>query len=315
MERTIDNSRGPGAAVAASIPSRNYTRENVRYRARSGTRSIKELFASKFTEMELDAVMVLERSRATPLRRYDQIPMVGTDLLRQAKFIGHYVAGKAVAFVGDADGMNSLLGMLGKLGAPQPERMLVLDFDERVLEVARGLAERYGFGDRLDLRRYNAFDPVPDDLPSGYDWFYTNPPYGARNDGASARLFVARGIELTGHHPGAGCLILPYDGEREWTRRAMLATQEFLNAAGWVVREAVSELHRYHLDDDRGLASSSLLVERVSVQQDKSLYAGRRVTPEEIPDFYGASVPPPYPRYIHADGSEDHGWDIPAVQE
>lgn len=260
------------------------------------------------TETELSMIKELEQARPEPLRRYDQIAMRGDDLLLQVKLIAPYLAGKTVAFVGDADGTSSLLGMLGTLGIPQPRRMLVLDFDNRVLRAARSMADRYGFADRLEVRPYNVFDPIPWDLTHYCDWFYTNPPYGASNDGESARLFVARGIELTRPQRGSGCLILPYDPMRRWTQTAMLSTQGFLHAAGWVVREAIAQLHHYHLDDDANLPSSMLLVDQVSSAQFSLAYGGRRVGFNEVPRFYGESVDPPFPRYIQADGTDDYNW-------
>ncbi len=257
------------------------------------------------TAADRRAAALIERSRPIALRTYDQIPMRGDDLLYQAKFIAPYVANKSVAFVGDYDSASALLGLLGTLGDPGPAHMLVLDFDERVLATLQGIARRHGFADRLEVRLFNVFDPVPPDLVGRYDWFYTNPPYGSRNNGASGRLFIARGCELM--RGGAnGCIILPDDPARPWSHRAMLATQRFLITHDWVVREKFDSMHRYHLDDDQDLSSSLLLVNHVAAadRDDHAIpYAGRRVTAAEVPYFYGRAVVPPYPRYIDREGN------------
>jgi hypothetical protein len=257
------------------------------------------------TAADRRAVTLIEQARPQALRIYDQIPMRADDLLHQAKLIGPLLGGMAVAFVGDYDSTSALLGLLGTLGDPQPARMLVLDFDERVLAAVQGIAGRHGFAHRLEVRRYNVFDPVPADLIGRYDWFYTNPPYGSCNNGASARLFIARGCELTRRRDASGCIIVPDDPTRPWTRRAMLATQQFLAAHNWLVREKLDGMHRYHLDDDRHLASALLLVDHVRDAYGVSRpvpYAGRRVDVSEIPQFYGRAVAPPYPEYINRTG-------------
>ena len=192
--------------------------------------------------------------------------------------------------------------------------MLLLDFDERLLEVACNVATHYGFADILEAQRYNVFDVLPGELVASYDWFYTNPPYGSRNTGESGKLFITRGCELT-RLGGSGCIILPYDHERAWTSRAMLNIQRFLLDNGWVMRTMIDQLHRYYLDDDKQLTSSVMIVENVESVTDSGRlelmpYAGRGVGPKEIPMFYGRRVVPPFPRYIRRNGKADYDWSI-----
>jgi hypothetical protein len=271
---------------------------------------LKRFLTVPLATADREAVAIVESVRPRPLRAFDQIPMRGDDLARQAKLIGPALAGKAVAFVGDLDGAATLFGMLGARGAPAPRYMLVLDFDARVLAAAVETAQRYGFADRLEARQYNVFDSLPEDLVGRYDSFYTNPPYGSHNEGASARLFITRGIELVRATGVSGCLLLPDDRRRRWTRRAMLAHQRFLSDHGWTIREKLDQVHRYHLDDDPNLASSLILIDRVgeSGEAPAMSFAGRRVGSLEIPGFYGRDVAPPFPRYIGARGEHDYDW-------
>ena len=246
---------------------------------------------------------IVAGNRPAPLREFDQIPMRTEDLARQAKRVAPLLAEQRVAFIGDMDGTASLLGLIAAAGGPAPAHLLVLDFDARVLKAAETLAERYGFADRLTTRVYNCFAPLPAQLIRQWDWFYTNPPYGSRNKGASGCLFITRGCELV-RAGGSGCLILPDDPSRPWTRQAMQATQQFLLAHGWVIRTKVDNLHRYDLDDDPELSSSLVVVDSV-VQGDYPAmrFAGRRVGMDEIPSFYGQSIRPPYPAVIGQDGT------------
>lgn len=254
---------------------------------------------------ELELLRLWEKSRPESLRAFDQIPMQGADLLCQVKLVAPHLAGRRVAFVGDHDGTSLLLGLLSHYGyLAGPVHMALLDFDDRLLEAARELAAAHGFADRLEGRRYNVFDPVPRDLEGEFNAFYTNPPYGASNRGASVRLFTTRGGELVGERQASGYLLLPSDMERPWTREAMRATQAFLLDHGWGVAALIPQLHRYHLDDDAALMSALLCAEREAGQATPMPWQGRRVDDTHIPNFYGARVLPPFPHYIAADGRE-----------
>lgn len=190
--------------------------------------SLKDKLLVRITKDDLEAVQIIEQTRPKSLRAYDQIPMHSIDLLCQVKLIASYLAGQSVVFMGDHDSTSLLLGLLSKQQTfSKPTHMLLLDFDERLLLAANALADQYGFNDILDVRLYNVFDPVPPDLIGQFDWFYTNPPYGCRNEGESARLFITRCCELARLDGANGCIILPHDPYRPWTHSAMLATQKF----------------------------------------------------------------------------------------
>lgn len=266
--------------------------------------------AVKITSSDRAAVKAVSQVRPQSLRSFDQIPMRPLDLIRQVKLMAPYLAGKSVVFLGDHDGTSLLLGILSRDQAyPKPKSMLILDFDERLLVAARKLAIEYGFSDLLETQLYNVFDPVPSDLVGRFDWFYTNPPYGCRNQGESARLFIARCCELACPQYAKGCIIIPDAENRPWTSTAMDTTDYFLHQYGWTIHEKLNQMHQYQLDDDQELASSVILVKRSSYSQPSSQamsYVGRRVDFSEIPHFYGLTVNPPYPRYIMADDSESY---------
>jgi len=266
-----------------------------------------------YSPVDINAMKQVVDARPKPIREYDQIPMVDTSLLRQVKIVAPYLVDKSVALVGDMDGTGMLLGLLGAWGDPCPARITILDFDERVLRAASKLATERGFSDILSVRRYNVFDRVPDDLVGRFDWFYTNPPYGSNNRGASARLFITRGCELTDPLAGNGCIILPDDQSRVWTRDAMSETQRFLTEHDWFIREKLNRMHSYDLDDDPTLTSSMVIVDRVASETPSTRpmqYAGCSVMPEEIPIFYGKTVAPPFAHYIGEDGVYDLNWSV-----
>lgn len=257
--------------------------------------------APAYSRAELELIKVVENARPRPHREFDQIPMRAEDLLRQVKFMVPKLAGKSVVFVGDYDGTSMIVGLLGLLRYAQPAHMHVLDFDERVLETIKRVATEHDFAHKVTVSKYDVFDRVPPELEGIFDWFYTNPPYGASNNGESARLFITRGIELVKPQGSWGCVILPSDDTRAWTEEAMRATQEYVLADGWIINHMEEDAHRYHLDDDKELSSSVLLIHRRGLKNQRSRnlpYAGRRVAHTEIPRFYSRSMEPPYPHFI-----------------
>ncbi len=61
-----------------------------------------------------------------------------------------------------------------------PSHITVFDFDERTVEAVMNFADRERILN-LDAKLYNVLDPMlPGEL---YDYFYTNPAWGASNDG------------------------------------------------------------------------------------------------------------------------------------
>jgi N4-bis(aminopropyl)spermidine synthase len=251
----------------------------------------------------------IERIRPSSLREFDQIPMRTLDLLRQVSAIAPLLAGRNIVFVADSDAASLVLGGLAASTEMSPASMLLLDFDRRLLARARQFADECGFGHLLTTRAYNVFDLIPDDLLGRFDAFYLNPPYGSRNAGLSARLFLTRGLELVKRASGYGCAILPCDPERPWTQAAWTHTRQFLRERGWAVVEKLDDAHRYHLDDDPELTSATILLHCSRPALFRHLpFQGRRVEVSEIANFYGQEVQPPFPRYINEDSSKDYDW-------
>ena len=255
-------------------------------------------------KLEEELLDCWEAARPPSLRQYDQIPMIRNDLLASVKAAAPQLVGKQVAFMGDHDGVSVLLGMLASKGlVPAPLGMRILDFDERLLIRARQIAERFGFSHLLDVSLYNAFDAVPPSLLGRFDAYYTNPPYGMSNAGASVRLFMTRGMELASNAGARGYIVLPYDSQRVWTQEAREQTLRFVNEHGWDVVNFISEIHSYHLDDDSQLKSALLTIEAGPGQRRRLPWQGRGVEYHEIDHFYGRSIKAPYPRYLLKDQS------------
>ncbi len=133
-------------------------------------------------------------NRPKPLRVFDQIYMKLPDMLLQAELISRWFKDKRVLFVGDGDAIGLSLVHLAVQGLLPglPEHITVLDFDERVVNSINDFASEYELRGRIHGELYNVADPLPKQHWQVHDAFYTNPPWGASNDGASVACFIRR---------------------------------------------------------------------------------------------------------------------------
>ena len=136
-------------------------------------------------------------NRPAPLRRFDQIYMKISDMLLQAEHLTRWLDGKSVAFLGDGDAIGLALIHLQAEGVLQrgPNQVHVLDFDERIVNSINKFATTYDLEGKISAELYNVADPLPETHIGKYDAFYTNPPFGASNDGRSMEAFIKRGDE------------------------------------------------------------------------------------------------------------------------
>jgi N4-bis(aminopropyl)spermidine synthase len=252
-------------------------------------------------EHDLLARITQHPDRPRPIRDIDQIFMLPGSQLAQAKIISGHLAQRDVAFVGDGDCMAACLGLLAKEGViDKPGHLLVLDFDQRIIAFARQVATQFGFQDRLDAQLYNVLDPVPGELRSRADVFYTNPPYGSKNKGASGIGFLARCMALCKPVGSSGVAILPYHPSERWSREAMGAIQQFMIAHGYVVGEMLRSMHSYHLDDLPMLRSATAVFDRT--EQAATPYLDQAL-PSSVTRFFYGSANRPIPRGITLDGT------------
>jgi predicted methyltransferase len=159
--------------------------------------SLQQYIVNASEEYDILARVTQHPDRPRPVREIDQIFMLPGSQLNQAKLISAYTRHKEVVFVGDGDCMAASIGLLTKESVIDgPTHMTVLDFDQRVVDFALQAAHQFGFQDKLDAQQYNMLQPVPPDMRSRYDVFYTNPPYGSKNKGASGVGFLMRCMAL-----------------------------------------------------------------------------------------------------------------------
>ncbi len=240
----------------------------------------------------LNAVSDVIVNRPPPLREFDQIYMKAADMLMQAEHVSRWLAGRDVVFIGDGDAMALCVTHLHAQGHLErgPARIHVLDFDERMVNSVHRFAERNGYERRVSASLYNVADPLPAEHWKRYGGFYTNPPFGGSNEGASVKAFLLRGLEAL-RDDGIGCAALADTQDLPWPNKVLFAAQRMLLDYGCVIAEMIPEFHKYHLDDNPDLTSCSLIARRDATLPSNLSASSAALPPEDRQNFYGRANP------------------------
>jgi len=234
-------------------------------------------------QVAVNAVSDVVQNRPKPIRSIDQIYMKTGDMVMQAELVAHWADKKKLAFIGDGDAISVCVAYLKneKIIDYGPSQITVFDFDERQVQAIKSFAERKQIR-HLHAELYNARDAFP--KAGRFERFYTNPPWGQSNDGASVHIFMERGIEACSYG-GQGMIVIADDEELEWPKRVLYTTQERASDLGYFVSRMQPLMHSYHLDDDALLRSCNLFIE--ALPGNASRGKSRAVDKERLKNFYG----------------------------
>ena len=259
------------------------------------------------TEIDLrkaiNAISDVVQNRPRPLRELDQIYMKTGDMVLQSELVARWSDGKRLAFIGDGDAISVCVAYLKKRGIVNygPSSITVFDFDERICDAVTRFADSERL-DQLQSRLYNCLESFPE--LSSYDCFYTNPPWGASNEGMSVRVFTERGMEAIGY-VGEGMVVIADDAELEWTQRVLAATQRFALESGFFIQRMMPKMHQYHLDDAPELRSCNLMLQ--SLPGNHPPKSSSPITdPAQLENFYGRDNSPGV-RYVRQKMRVDYG--------
>jgi len=238
----------------------------------------------------INLISDIVNNRPMPIREFDQIYMKHADMILQIEHIGKWLNEKRIVFIGDGDAIALGLAYLQTNGevTTTVKEILVLDFDQRIVNSINSFAEMHDMSEKISSRLYNVADALPVDLWRQYDCFYCNPPFGASNKGASITSFMQRGFEAT--VKGAlGFVVLADVPELKWTRDVIGRTQKFALDSGFVIAEMIPEFHSYHLDDDPDIKSCSIVFRRNYCIETE--YNSIPLSEDDLKNFYGIDVP------------------------
>ena len=235
----------------------------------------------------INAISDVVQNRPRPLRELDQIYMKSGDMVMQSEFVSRWADGKSLAFIGDGDAISVCTAYLSAKGILEsgPSRIMVYDFDERIVSAVKRFADHEQL-ENLDAVLYNCLDAFPD--LDAYDCFYTNPPWGASNDGESVKVFLQRGIEAL-HRPGEGLVVIADDPDLEWPKRVLHSVQKFALDHDFYVSRMMPHLHSYHLDDAPELKSCNLMFAS-SPGSSVAQISDEIREPNQLEHFYGRSL-------------------------
>ncbi|MBT2117792.1 bis-aminopropyl spermidine synthase family protein [Dyella sp. LX-66] len=236
----------------------------------------------------INAVSDVVQNRPRPLRIFDQIYMKTGDMVMQSELVSRWAAGKRLAFIGDGDAIGVCVALLKHRGILDsgPTEIKVFDFDERIVRAIRRFSDKERLAETLSSELYNCVDAFPASEIGGFDCFYTNPPWGASNEGESVKVFMQRGFEATGYR-GEGMVVIADDHELEWPQRVLASVQRFALENEHYVQKMQSRLHLYHLDDAPDLHSCNLLFKAVPSQSPAPVVISTPLDPSRLDNFYG----------------------------
>lgn len=242
----------------------------------------------------VNAVSDVVQNRPRPLREFDQIYMKTADMVLQSEFIARWSDGKSVAFIGDGDAISVCVAYLHHRGILPygPTKIVVFDFDERICNAVLRFADVERL-DHLTAELYNCLDAFPG--PTGFDCFYTNPPWGASNEGESVKVFSQRGMEATSFQ-GEGVVVVADDPGLAWPSRVLSNLQVSALESGFYVQRLMPQLHSYHLDDNPDLRSCNVLFKALPGNGGPVESQAIR-EPDRLTNFYGRDLHPRV-RYI-----------------
>lgn len=238
----------------------------------------------------VNAVSDVIVNRPRPLRAFDQIYMKAGDMVAQAEIVASWADGKELAFIGDGDSISVCVAYMRrrKILSYGPARITVFDFDERIVNAIKRFAGKEGL-DHLDAVLYNCLDPLPD--VQRHEFFYTNPPWGASNNGESVHVFAQRGMEATGY-AGEGMIVIADDQELAWSKQVLASTQAFAAKQGFYTCSMRPKVHEYHLDDAPELRSCNLVVAALPGTAPPPGGSQAINDPVRLTNFYGRGADP-----------------------
>ncbi|MGH8904004.1 MAG: bis-aminopropyl spermidine synthase family protein [Egibacteraceae bacterium] len=221
------------------------------------------------------------RHRPSAVTAIDQCHLDAASLLRRLAAVSALrpVSCSRVAFVGDDD-----LASIALLRSGPPARLLLVDIDERILNVVGAEAKRLGVTDRvvleqLDLSAAADVSRLMDRHGESFDLVVTDPPYAE----GGMRTFVGTGLRLAAYG-GEIHIAVPALIAESWTDELLLTVQSELLACGFVIERVHPGAFTYLTSD---VVSSLVVARRIPGSR---LAAGPIVS--GLDRFYTRRTPP-----------------------
>lgn len=223
------------------------------------------------------------------------------------KSFAHLIENKSLVFLGDGDGMGVLVALLASNDLlPLPKEIVVLDIDERKLNLYKTMAEKQNPHNKIkfETRLYNVFDKVPAALVSRFNFFHINPPFKANKKpkGLGFAFFLERALELT-KTEACGVVVYPMsDPDMKWATAVKTTLDKTLTKYK-LAHQKLDVTHKYALAQ---VVSSNLLVLKNGDVKNK--YKGKVIPHSTAKRLYYKDIVST--QYINDDGSKDGKYTI-----
>ncbi len=192
------------------------------------------VFGEKFRVILKDFRRIV-KSRPRPTLNFFQGYMQERDVIARVALMHHYgdVHRKEFVLIGDDDLLSIALSL-----THLPDRILVLDIDERLGEFIRNVNREYGFD--IEFRKYNVADPLPNDLIGNFDVFSSEPLETL----SGLRAFIGRGVScLKENGVGYFGLTILEASNKKW-----LAVQKLLVRMNCLITDVIRGFSVYPMD-------------------------------------------------------------------
>src|SRR5258708_7832630 len=212
--------------------------------------------------------------------------MKAGDMVMQSEYIARRFDGKTMIFIGDGDSIGLCIAYMRARDVLEygPKKIVVIDFDDRIVKAVERFADKEQISHLIESRLYNCVDKLPAALLGKFDAFYTNPPWGASNDGESVTVFAERGMEALKAN-GQGVIVIADDPTVPWSQEVLQRIQRFSIEGGFFVQEMQAQVHQYHLDDAPDLRSCNLFIR--AAPRRKAARSSYRLHGKRLENFYG----------------------------
>lgn len=192
--------------------------------------------------------------RVTPNVEIDQCPTTPEDLTQRIVFM--YENGdlnnKRILCIGDNDFASLLMFELGK-----PKEVVVLDIDERVLNVIKKLAKKKKWlikTKKYDIRKFSQ-TIYPKDLEENFDVFQTDPPYTE----VGFKYYLALGMVALKRR-GVCYVVAPHMKLENWSDELLYEIEKFLLEHGFFITDIIPSFQSFI--DKAGIISGIIRAER-----------------------------------------------------
>ncbi len=197
----------------------------------------------------LDRYKEIVKSRPEPIADYDQGYISEEDVMRRVSFIYERgdLEGSDVIVIGDDD-LISIATTLTDL----PERVVVLEIDDRLIEFINHIAEKYNL--RIHAKKYDVRNPIPQDFNGKFDTFITDPVETI----PGITLFLSRAASSL-HDGGAGYFGLTHIEASLWKWAEI---ERILLDMNFVITDMLRDFSVYPMRRNIELAESDYIITR-----------------------------------------------------